>query len=91
MKQKLYSIKPFKWVKTGDGVFYERHRPTMSWGYYYVQCDREDDKWVVWHAGYCFAEYRDEVSIIVDSLEAGKQWCWEDWLGRITPCLSEEK
>ena len=59
---------------------------TNTWGSYRVERNRHDDiaPWSRWQASYCFDEYYDEDSLEFSSLEEAKEWCWDNWVKRIT-------
>jgi hypothetical protein len=80
----LFYLKPFEWEKK---IFEDRQdselHTTKTWGRYRVE--RWDFKeWVV---SYYYEEHYDEGKKYFDSLEEAKQWCWDDWVERISPYL----
>ncbi len=76
--QEPEAAKALEWVPWCDG--YQAHTP---FGSYTVE--PEDGHWV-WR--YCFDEYYDEDRFICHDEQEGKRLSWENWLGRISPCIS---
>ena len=83
----LYHLKPFDWE---EKIFTDREiYNTKTWGGYRVKRTRysENSSWGNWVASYCFDEFYDEDYAYFGSLEEAKEWCWNDWVKRITPHL----
>jgi len=88
----LYRIKPFDWTyhsyTDGEGHTREIYL-SKSWGGYKVELKPNEEEDRPFKASYNFEDIYDEEYVYFATLEEAKQWCWDNWLPRITSCLEK--
>jgi hypothetical protein len=73
----LYELS-FRWTKSG-----EQHRLETAFGAFRIDRIDKTQDGKKWSAGYCFAEYYDEMhSVYFSSLKEAKAWCERELTSR---------